>query len=164
MLAAGLLLFARIGVSGSAPGLRDAAGLLNRPGHRLSVVTRPDHLRHSGGWTAQSGLASGLVNTSRQAGGGLGWHLLISLATSTRAKPSALTAAVPVALTDGFRLAYVIGAGSSSPPLPSPFVFGRNSSPVPAAPRSRMAAASSAHRRFVRGGRTLGRPAPGARP
>ena len=140
MLAAGLLLFARIGVSGSALGYVMLPGLLTGLGIGLSVVTSTIFATQGAG-PAQSGLASGLVNTSRQAGGGLGLALLISLATEYTSKAIGTNAAVPVALTDGFRLAYVIGAGFVIAAAAVTFVFGRNSSPVPAAPRSRMAAA-----------------------
>jgi len=89
--------------------------------------------------------------------------LLISLATEYTSKAIGTNAAVPVALTDGFRLAYVIGAGFVIAAAAVTFVFGRNSSPVPAAPRSRMAAAVVLIVALF-AGRTLGRPAPGARP
>ena len=59
----------------------------------------------------QAGLASGLVNTSRQVGGGLGIAVLITLATSLTSHLIGQGHAVPQALTDGFRLGYFIGAG-----------------------------------------------------
>jgi MFS family permease len=56
---------------------------------------------------SQSGLASGLLNTSRLLGGALGLAVLGTLAASH----SAHTAGPPVeALTDGFRLAFFIGS------------------------------------------------------
>ena len=140
MLAAGLLLFARIGVSGSALGYVMLPGLLTGLGIGLSVVSSTIFATQGAG-PAQSGLASGLVNTSRQAGGGLGLALLISLATEYTSRSIGTNAAVPVALTDGFRLAYLIGAGFVIAAAAVTFVFGRNSSPVPAAPRVRIAAA-----------------------
>src|SRR6185437_6494274 len=59
----------------------------------------------------QAGLASGLVNTSRQIGGGLGLAILVTLATQRSSHLIGTGALVPQALTDGFRLAYLIGAG-----------------------------------------------------
>ncbi len=59
----------------------------------------------------QAGLASGLVNTSRQIGGGLGLAVLVTLATQRSSHLIGTGALVPQALTDGFRLAYLIGAG-----------------------------------------------------
>jgi Arylsulfotransferase (ASST) len=59
----------------------------------------------------QAGLASGLVNTSRQIGGGLGLAILVTLATQRTSHLIGTGVGVPQALTDGFRLAYLIGAG-----------------------------------------------------
>ena len=59
----------------------------------------------------QQGLASGLVNTSRQVGGGLGIAVLITLATSLSSHLIGRGHAVLPALTDGFRLGYFIAAG-----------------------------------------------------
>ena len=58
----------------------------------------------------QAGLASGLVNTSRQVGGGLGLAVLVTLATQRTTHLIGAGEQVPQALTDGFRLAYLIGA------------------------------------------------------
>jgi hypothetical protein len=51
------------------------------------------------------------VNTSRQVGGGLGLAILITLATQRSSHLIGTGHAVPQALTDGFRLAYLIGGG-----------------------------------------------------
>jgi EmrB/QacA subfamily drug resistance transporter len=63
----------------------------------------------------ESGLASGLINTSQQLGGALGLAVLGTIASS---KTSDLLssaqgdpAAVPGALTEGFQLAFLTGAG-----------------------------------------------------
>jgi hypothetical protein len=59
---------------------------------------------------AQSGLASGLLNTSRLVGGALGLALLSSVATAHTRHELVSAVAAPRALTDGFALAFEIGA------------------------------------------------------
>jgi EmrB/QacA subfamily drug resistance transporter len=59
---------------------------------------------------AQSGLASGLINTSRLTGGALGLAALTTIATSrTHSELASGTASLP-ALTDGYQLAFGVGA------------------------------------------------------
>ena len=71
MLTAGLLLFTRIGSSGSAIVYVMIPGLLTAAGIAMSIV--PSTIAATqGAKEGQAGLASGLVNTSRQVGGGLG--------------------------------------------------------------------------------------------
>jgi EmrB/QacA subfamily drug resistance transporter len=110
MLTAGLLLLARIGDSGSAAGFVILPGLLVAAGIGLSVVPSTIAATQLAGHH-QAGLASGLVNTSRQVGGSLGIALLISIATWYTSRLIGRNTAVEEALTQGFRIAYLIAAG-----------------------------------------------------
>jgi EmrB/QacA subfamily drug resistance transporter len=122
LMASGMLLFSRIGASGSALGYVVLPGVLMAAGIGLSIVPSTI-LATQGAGPAQAGLASGLVNTSRQAGGGLGLALLISLATSYTSSAIGRNVTVPVALTDGFRVAYLVGAGLLVAAAAVTFVF-----------------------------------------
>jgi EmrB/QacA subfamily drug resistance transporter len=110
MMATGMALFARIGPTGSSWGYIVLPGVLMAAGIGLSIVPSTIFAVQGAG-PAQAGLASGLVNTSRQAGGGLGLALLISLATSATTHEIGRNVGASQALTDGFRLAYLVGAG-----------------------------------------------------
>jgi MFS family permease len=109
MMTAGMLLFTKIADSGSAIVYVMIPGLLTAAGIGLSIV--PSTIAATqGAKPGQAGLASGLVNTSRQIGGGLGIAVLITLATQRTTHLIGGGHAVPQALTEGFRLAYFIGA------------------------------------------------------
>jgi len=59
----------------------------------------------------EAGLASGLINTSQQVGGAVGLAVLATLATDRTASLLADGTAPPVAATEGFQLAFLVGAG-----------------------------------------------------
>ncbi|HTR89839.1 MAG TPA: MFS transporter, partial [Solirubrobacteraceae bacterium] len=110
MLTGGMLLFTRIGASGSPIVYVMIPGLLTAAGIAMSIV--PSTIAATqGAKEGQAGLASGLVNTSRQVGGGLGLAVLITLATQRTTHLIGSGEQVAQALTHGFRLAYLICAG-----------------------------------------------------
>ena len=103
LIAAGLVWFAQVSVDGSfvsdvlGPSLLAAAGL----GFAFVPVTIG---AVTGVSDSDSGLASGLINTSQQVGGALGLAILAAVANSEGS-------VVPAALTEGFRHAFLVGAG-----------------------------------------------------
>jgi EmrB/QacA subfamily drug resistance transporter len=110
MMTVGLVLLSRIADSGSGIVYIMIPGVLTAAGIAMSIV--PSTIAATqGSKPGQQGLASGLVNTSRQVGGGLGLAVLITLATQRSSHQIGHGVQVPQALTDGFRLAYLIGAG-----------------------------------------------------
>jgi EmrB/QacA subfamily drug resistance transporter len=106
-IAVGMLLFAQVRVDGTylvdvlVPSLFAAAGI------GLSFV--PVTIAATSGVAGrEAGLASGLVNTSRQVGGSLGLALLATLATQ-RSADVAGTISRAAALTEGFHRAFLVG-------------------------------------------------------
>ncbi|MBJ6763661.1 MFS transporter [Myxococcaceae bacterium JPH2] len=103
MLTLGLAGFGRVAVDGSfvadilGPSLLVGAGL----GVAFVELTR---LATQGVSAAEAGVASGLVSTTRQAGGGVGLALLLALSASRTG-----SAAAPgvLALTEGYRAAFL---------------------------------------------------------
>ncbi len=120
LIAIGLLWFARLPVDGDyvsqilPPMIIAAAGL----GFAFVPVTIA---AVSGISDNDSGLASGLINTSQQIGGALGLAVLATIASSTTqglveaagtaGGPQAAQTASRSALTDGFQDAFLAGAG-----------------------------------------------------
>jgi EmrB/QacA subfamily drug resistance transporter len=140
MLAAGMLLLARVGSSGSAIVYIMIPGLLTAAGIAMSIV--PSTIAATqGAKEGQAGLASGLVNTSRQIGGGLGLAILVTLATQRTSHLIGAGVGVSQALTDGFRLAYLIGAGLAGAAALVTFVALR--APAPATGQAGQAGQSS---------------------
>jgi EmrB/QacA subfamily drug resistance transporter len=65
----------------------------------------------SGVTNREAGLASGLITTSQQIGGGIGLAILTTVSTTRTNNLLASGVARPTALTDGFRLAFWVGVG-----------------------------------------------------
>ena len=116
MMTAGMLLFTKIFAYNGSEDFTLAAifiiipGLLTAGGIALSIV--PSTIAATqGAKPGRAGLASGLVNTSRQIGGGLGLAILITLATSRTSSLLGHTTDTNQALVEGFRLTFYICAG-----------------------------------------------------
>jgi EmrB/QacA subfamily drug resistance transporter len=106
---AGMLLFTRTPVGGSYATDIMPAMLLIGLGNGLGFPALMT-LAMSGATPSDSGLASGLVNTSVQVGGAIGLATLATLATERTATLRAGGAGMDAALNSGFHLAYLIGA------------------------------------------------------
>jgi EmrB/QacA subfamily drug resistance transporter len=112
LMGAGMALFSLMPADGTwighvaLPSLVTAAGI----GFSFVPVTIA---ATTGAARAEAGLASGLVNTSRQVGGSLGLAVLATLAGARTADVAAGGPAGAVALTEGFQLAFMVGAGFS---------------------------------------------------
>jgi EmrB/QacA subfamily drug resistance transporter len=108
-IVAGLTWFSRISVGGGfttdilGPSLLAAAGL----GFAFVTTTIA---AVAGVEERESGLASGLINTSQQIGGALGLAVLSSLATSHTSNLLSDGSGLKNALTDGFQTAFLGGA------------------------------------------------------
>jgi EmrB/QacA subfamily drug resistance transporter len=106
-IAIGMLLFSRVSADGTwavdvlVPSLFASAGI----GFSFVPVT----IAATAGVTApEQGLASGIVNTSRQVGGSLGLALLATIATQ-RSADLAGSVGRAAALTEGFDRAFLVG-------------------------------------------------------
>lgn len=108
LIAIGMLLFARVAVDGSYLGDVLIPSLLTAAGIGLTFV--PVTIAAvSGVAPSDSGVASGLINTSRQMGGALGLAILATVASDRTAQLST-HAATRAALTAGFQRAFLVGA------------------------------------------------------
>jgi EmrB/QacA subfamily drug resistance transporter len=110
LIGLGLVLFARAPVGGSfVPDVLPVMVLLGT-GAGLAFPSLMT-LAMSGATPSDSGLASGLVNTSLQVGGALGLAVLATLATTRTEHLLASGDSPAAALTGGYHLAFLIGAG-----------------------------------------------------
>jgi EmrB/QacA subfamily drug resistance transporter len=109
-MTAGMALFARMEPTGSAVQYVILPGVLMTMGIGLSIVPSTIAATQSASQD-RAGLASGMVNTSRQIGGSLGLAVLISLATLHTSHLIGQNVEAEPALTYGFRLGFLVGAG-----------------------------------------------------
>jgi EmrB/QacA subfamily drug resistance transporter len=107
---AGFLLLATVGPSSAYEAAILPGGMLAALGAGWSLVPATI-VAVKGVPQAQSGLASGVVNTSRLIGGTLGLAMLTTIAASHTNSVLAGGGGHLTALTDGYRLAFLIGAG-----------------------------------------------------
>jgi predicted MFS family arabinose efflux permease len=110
LTAGGLVWFAQISVSGSYVGDILGPSLLSAFGLGLAFVSMTV-AAVAGVEPHESGLASGLINTSQQVGGALGLAILVAISNSRRDAVLPSVHSVPAAVTEGFRLALTVGAG-----------------------------------------------------
>ncbi|CAA9531274.1 MAG: Uncharacterized MFS-type transporter [uncultured Solirubrobacteraceae bacterium] len=110
LIAAGLVLFARIPIQGEYWGDLFPSMVLLGVGAGLSFPSLMT-LAMSGASPQDAGLASGLINTSVQVGGALGLAVLATLSTTRTEDALAGGATDAAALVDGYRLAFWIAAG-----------------------------------------------------
>jgi EmrB/QacA subfamily drug resistance transporter len=110
LMTLGLLLFTRVPVDGSYAldvlpvmiVLGTGAGLFFPSLTNLAMAGVEPH---------ESGLASGLINTSLQVGGSIGLAVLAGLATTRSNHLLGTGSSTPAALTGGYHLAFLVGAG-----------------------------------------------------
>jgi EmrB/QacA subfamily drug resistance transporter len=106
----GLGLFSRISVDGDYWSEVLPAMVLIGTGAGLSFPSLMT-LAMSGVERSDAGLASGLVNTTLQVGGAIGLAVLATLSTNRTSDLVAAGHSTASALTDGYKLAFLIGAG-----------------------------------------------------
>jgi EmrB/QacA subfamily drug resistance transporter len=115
LLAAGLGWFAQIDPGGDYASNVLGPSLVWGPGLGIAIVVVIAAATDDLGGEAESGLASGLVNTTLQVGGAIGLAALSTVAfdrvESAVADAHGDHAALPAALTEGFELGLYVGAG-----------------------------------------------------
>ena len=110
MAFAGLALLHWVGPSSNYFATVLPGGMLAAVGMGLAIV--PSTIAAVAGVPARdSGLASGLINTSRLMGGALGLAVLSTIADSWTSSKLAAGVAPAQAVTDGYQLAFLAGAG-----------------------------------------------------
>jgi EmrB/QacA subfamily drug resistance transporter len=110
MLAVGLVLFSQVSVGGSYVSDLLPGFILIGIGLGFSFV--PVSIAALAGVTGtEAGLASGLINTSQQIGGALGLAILVTISTTRTEGLLEDGVPAPQALTEGFGIAFWVGAG-----------------------------------------------------
>jgi EmrB/QacA subfamily drug resistance transporter len=110
LTAIGLYWFAQISPDGSYVGDILFPALISAFGLGLSFV--PMTIAAVAGLEPhEAGLASGLINTSQQVGGALGLAILAAIANTRTDSLTETGSSMPVALTEGFQSALLVGAG-----------------------------------------------------
>jgi MFS family permease len=108
-VAAGLALLVRVPVSGGYPAyLLPTMLLVGGFGLAFPAMIT---LAMSAASASDAGVTSGLVNTTQQVGAALGVAVLSTLAAARTGRLAAGGTAAPEALTQGYRLAFGVGAG-----------------------------------------------------
>ena len=108
--AAGLIWFAQVSPNGTYVSDILFPSLLAAVGLGLAFVSMTV-AAVSGVEPHEAGLASGMINTSQQVGGALGLAILVSVANGTTTDAATAGTSMPVALTQGFADAFLVGAG-----------------------------------------------------
>jgi len=110
LVAASLALFTRAGVGGTY--VENVLPVMILLGFGIGICFPAlMSLAMSGATPADAGLASGLVNTSAQVGGAIGLAVLATLSTTRSENLIADGVAKASALSDGYQLAFWVGAG-----------------------------------------------------
>jgi predicted MFS family arabinose efflux permease len=109
LIGVGMLLFTGVSPDGSYVGDVLLPGVVTTTGLGLSFV--PVTIAAVAGvQRSEAGLASGLVNTSRQVGGSLGLAALATIATQRTTDLAGAGAITASALTGGYQRAFLVGA------------------------------------------------------
>jgi EmrB/QacA subfamily drug resistance transporter len=142
LLGGGLAYYTQISPNGSY--VRDLLPGFLLTGVGLGFSFVPISIAALGGVTnREAGLASGLITTSQQIGGGIGLAILSTVSTTRTNHLLASGVAPPVALTDGFKLAFWVGVGLAAAAVVATLVLIRGRDVLPQAQRRPLSPAPS---------------------